>query len=89
MRDVIIELEQQECDTIRELFEKKLALENLAKIITPEENSAIYERLIIDYGKILHLFNDWWDNIFKKYQCTPGNYSVDFSAHSIVSAEHS
>ena len=23
MRDVIIELEQQECDTIRELFEKK------------------------------------------------------------------
>lgn len=89
MKDVICELEQQECDTIRELFEKKLALENLAKIIIPEENPAMYERLLVDYGKTIHLFNDWWDNTFNKYQCVPGNYSVNFSDHTVVSVEHS
>lgn len=49
----------------------------------------MYERLLVDYGKTIHLFNDWWDNTFNKYQCVPGNYSVNFSDHTVVSVEHS
>lgn len=89
MSNIIYKIEQHESDTIRELFEKKLAFENLAKIISPEANPIMYERLVSDYGKTVRLFNNWWDDIFKKYHCAPGNYSIDFDSNYIINTDNS
>ena len=68
---------------IRDIYEKKLALENLAKIIKPDENPEMYHRLIADYGSTMHDFEDWWNGIFRKYEVEAGNYNVDFRSNQI------
>lgn len=88
MKKVVFKIEQQECDEIRELFEKKLALENLTKIIAPQENPDTYSKLIDDYGRVIREFNEWWDALFKKYQCEQGNYLVNFTDCVVESAEN-
>lgn len=88
MSKITFAIEQQECDEIRELFENKLALENLAKIITPEANPMTYDKMIADYGKVLREFNEWWDRIFNKYQCKQGNYCINFTDCLVESTEN-
>lgn len=87
MNKVFYEIDNQECAEIRELFEKKLAYENLIKIISPNEYEEVYNRLISEYGKVVDLFNKWWNKIFVKYKCIPGNYTVDFDSTIIVKEE--
>lgn len=58
-------LSKDDCENIRVIYEKKLALENLSKIIFPQQNPDMYDRLIADYGKIIHDFDDWWKMTYK------------------------
>lgn len=78
MSTVYYNLEEAELKTIRDIYEKKLALENLTKIVKPDANPEMYHRLVSDYGATMHAFEDWWNAIFRKYEVEDGNYNVDF-----------
>ena len=45
-----------------------MALENLAKILDPEQNPNMYKRLIDDYASTNHAFNVWWKTQKDKYE---------------------
>lgn len=75
---------QDECDAIENLYEKKVALENLIKTIDIESNEGIYNRIISDYGKITIEFNDWWEKIFVTYSIKDGNYHIDFENKQLI-----
>lgn len=77
---------KNECTEIRTLHEKRLALENLAKIISPSQMPELYERLVSDYGPVVAQYEDWWSSIFKKYQMAPGTYVVDFENLELIPA---
>lgn len=77
-------LSADETNTIRELYEKKIALENLAKIISPEENPVMYERMLADYGGTVRVFQNWWTLTIKKHNLPSSNYVVDFDNHLLV-----
>lgn len=87
MSKVICKLEKSELDAIRELYEKKLAYENLSKILSPSEHGEMYQRLISDYGSVVRQFNSWWDDIYEKYDLPQGHYFVNFSSAEILVAE--
>lgn len=83
MENVKYEIEKEEAGEIRWLYEKKTALENLAKIVNPTENACIYDKLIQDYGDVSCAFEDWWKKIFKKYSVIPGYYRINFDTNEI------
>ena len=80
-------LSKDDCENIRVIYEKKLALENLSKIKFPQQNPDMYDRLIADYGKIIHDFDDWWKMTYKKYAVPSGAYAVDFSSGALIRVE--
>ena len=84
MTEMICAITREETSSIRDLYEKKLALENLAKIISPNENNELYERLVADYGATVHEFNNWWTDILKKYNLPGDNYIVDFVENQLL-----
>lgn len=84
MNEIACNITEEETTEIRNLFEKKMALENLAKIITPSENEEMYQRLVADYGITVHEFNQWWEKILKEYNLPSKNYSVDFVNRQLV-----
>ena len=71
----------EERDEIQSLFELRNGLNELDKILTPE-NEELYERLVKDMGITSSKFQNWWDRMFEKYQweSTPdGNWEIDFN----------
>lgn len=86
MSNITCALEADEIKAIRNIYEKKLALENLAKIIKLDVNPELYERLVSDYSATMQAFNGWWDDMFRKYQVEPGDYIVDFLNGKIIQA---
>lgn len=71
----------EERDEIQTLFERRNGLNELAKILTPD-NEELYERLIKDMGVTSTRFQNWWDRMAGKYEweSTPdGNWEIDFN----------
>lgn len=79
----ICQLNDDECKEIEDLYEKKIALENLTKIIDLS-NPAIYEKMTTEYGSTIHKFNSWWNKMSKKYDFTGENFWVDFENKKIM-----
>ena len=79
----VCQLSDNEFKEIEDLFEKKLALENLAKIIKAD-NQSLYDKLISDYGSTVHKFNTWWETMGKKYNFIEKNLWVDFDTKKIM-----
>lgn len=84
MNRVVHHLSENELTQITTIYEKKIAYENLAKILSIEENEAIYNRLITDYGATVHQFEQWWDKVFADNNLPNGQYTVDFTNGTIV-----
>ena len=53
-------------DEIQTIFERRNGLNELAKIVTPE-NVELYEKLVKDLGETSTKFQNWWDNMASKY----------------------
>ena len=69
-----------EKNEIQYLFERRNGLNELAKILTAE-NEALYEKLIKDMGETSVNFQKWWDDMAKKYNWESlegGNWEIDF-----------
>ncbi|MDE6271566.1 MAG: CXXX repeat peptide modification system protein [Muribaculaceae bacterium] len=71
----------EERDEIQTLFERRNGLNELAKILTPD-NDELYERLVKDMGETSSKFQNWWDRMYEKYQwesTDDGNWEIDFN----------
>ena len=77
------ELNEAEFKEIEDLFEKKIALENLTKIIDTN-NQELYDKLIKDYGKTVHQFDSWWNEMSRKYHWEGSNWWLDFETKKIM-----
>ena len=71
----------EERDEIQKLFERRNGLNELAKILTPE-NEELYQKLIKDMGKTVTKFQNWWNEMSEKYNwesSSNGNWEIDFN----------
>ena len=85
MKKEVGRVTEQERDEIQALFERRNGLNELAKILTPD-NTELYERLVVDLGKTSVDFQDWWSKMAKKYSWESdenGNWEIDFNSCSI------
>lgn len=75
-----------ERDEIQALFEHRNGLNELAKILTPD-NAELYEKLVKDMGTTSIKFQDWWDRMSQKYNWESvenGNWEINFSTCEIM-----
>lgn len=72
---------QEERDEIKKLFERKNGLNELAKILTTD-NEDLYNKLVRDLGETSTKFQDWWNEMGEKYNwesAENGNWEINFN----------
>lgn len=75
----------EERDEIKCLFERRNGLEELAKILTAD-NDDLYEKVVKDLGETKVGFQAWWDRMRVKYQWESrdgGHWEIDFDTCTI------
>ncbi len=85
MKKKIGQVTPEERDEIQSLFERRNALNELAKILTAD-NAELYEKLVKDLGETGTKFQSWWDRMGQHYQwesADGGNWEIDFNDCSI------
>ncbi len=82
-RKIIWKLTDEECKEIEDLFEKKIAYENLMKIVDVD-NEKIYQKLMSEYTKNLSDFNNWWKHYSKKYKWEGQGWFIDFENKQVL-----
>ena len=76
---------KEENNEIQKLFERRNGLQELAKILTPD-NSTLYEKLVVDLGTTTTNFQNWWDRMAAKYdweKTVNGTWEIDFESCEI------
>lgn len=84
-RKIIGKVTPEEKDVILALFERKNALNELAKILTAD-NAELYEKLVADMGSTNTKYQQWWDTMSEKYQwesADNGNWEINFETCEI------
>ncbi len=84
-KKVIGQVTTDEKNEIQTLFERRNGLNELAKILTVDNNE-LYERLIKDLGETNSKFQNWWNRMCEKYQWESvegGNWEIDFETCNI------
>lgn len=81
MNKVVGRVSETERNEIQALFERRNGLNELAKILTPE-NTELYEKLVKDLGKTSTEFQNWWSRMAEKYSWESdenGHWEIDFN----------
>lgn len=89
MKKEVGQVTPEEKDIIQHLFERRNGLNELAKIVTAD-NEALYEKLVKDLGDTGIKFQQWWNGMSAKYQwesSADGNWSIDFETCKIYLEE--
>lgn len=79
----------EERDAIKQLYERRNGLNELAKILTAD-NAELYEKLVADLGATSTKFQDWWSDTAGKYgweSIDGGNWQIDFDTCEIFLVE--
>lgn len=77
-------LTQEERENLEELLEKKIALENLLKILS--ESQEIYKKVDKDYKNIVEEYEKWWRDTSDKYiweSIENSFWSIDFKSRKV------
>ena len=85
MRKKVGQVTVAEKNEILMLFERRNGLNELAKIVTVDNNE-LYEKLVIDLGKTGVDFRNWWNRMAEKYdwESVEGcNWEIDFDTCDI------
>lgn len=85
MKKLISSVTEEERNEIQALFERRNGLNELAKILTPD-NTELYERLVKDMGETGSKFQNWWDRMAVKYQWVGeenGHWEINFDTCEI------
>lgn len=84
-KKVVGHVTEEEKSQIQALFERRNGLNELAKILSPD-NVELYERLVKDLGETTTKFQQWWDDMSTKYQwegVENGNWEINFKTNEI------
>ena len=85
MKKLVGQVSPAERDEIQRLFERRNGLNELAKILTPD-NTELYERLVTNMGETGTRFQQWWDRMAANYQwesAPNGNWEINFETCEI------
>lgn len=85
MKKLVGQVTVEEKNEIQKLFERRNGLNELATILTAE-NEALYEKLVNDMGETSAKFHQWWKSMGQKYQwelVDGGNWEIDFETCEI------
>lgn len=85
MKKLVGQVTVEEKNEIQKLFERRNGLNELATILTAE-NEALYEKLVNDMGETSAKFHQWWKSMEQKYQWESvdgGNWEIDFETCEI------
>lgn len=85
MRKLIGKVTEEEKREIQQLFERQSGLNELAKILTAD-NDVLYEKLVKDLGETGFKFQDWWDRMAELYQwerADDAHWEIDFVTNEI------
>lgn len=85
MKKLVGQVTVEEKDEIQKLFERRNGLNELATILTAE-NETLYEKLVKDMGETSAKFHQWWTSMGQKYQWESvdgGNWEIDFETCEI------
>lgn len=85
IKKIVGSVTEQEKNQIKELFERRNGLNELARILTAD-NTDLYERLVKDLGETSTKFQNWWDTMSEKYQwekADGGNWEINFETCEI------
>ena len=70
----------EENNEIQKLFERRNGLNELAKILTVD-NQELYEKLVKDLGETTTKYQSWWNRMSSKYNWEStenGNWEINF-----------
>ena len=84
-RKLVGQVTTEEKNEIQALFERRNGLNELAKIVTAD-NQDLYEKLVKDMGETGTRFQTWWDTMAEKYQwesADGGNWEINFDTCEI------
>ena len=84
-KKIVGQVTVEEKDEIQKLFERRNGLNELAKILTVE-NEALYEKLVKDLGETGAKFQNWWNRMGEKYNwesAEDGNWEINFETCEI------
>lgn len=85
MKKEIGRVTEEERDEIQMLFERRNGLNELAKVLTAD-NEALYDKMVKDLGETSYKFQGWWDRMGARYQWeadSNGNWEIDFQTCAI------
>lgn len=85
MKKQVGRVTESERNEIQSLFERKNGLNELAHIITAD-NDELYNRLVKDLGETSIKFQNWWDSMSTKYNwesIDEGHWEIDFNTCEI------
>lgn len=85
MNKLVGRVSEEERNEIRSLFERRNGLNELAKILT-SDNEALYEKLIADLGDTSTKFQDWWNRTSTAYHwesADNGHWEINFETCEI------
>ena len=80
MKKEVGQVTPQERDEIQKLFERRNGLNELAKILSPD-NDELYQKLVKDMGETSTKFQNWWNEMGNKYNWESdenGNWEINF-----------
>lgn len=85
MKKLVGKVTEAEKNEIQSLFERRNGLNELAKILTAD-NQDLYERLVADMGETGAKFQNWWDTMARNYQwesAENGHWEINFETCEI------
>lgn len=85
MKKEVGRVTEKERNEIQSLFERRNGLNELAKILTPD-NEELYNRLVSDMGRTATQFQQWWTAASQKYNwesSEDGRWEIDFQTCQI------
>jgi CXXX repeat modification system protein len=89
MKEKVGQVTPEERNEIQQLFERKNGLNELAKILTPD-NDALYQKLVKDMGETGTRFQQWWDRMATQYgwkSTATGHWEINFDTCEIFLSE--
>lgn len=85
MKKLIGNVTPEEKEEIQHLYERRNGLNELAKIVTAD-NDELYEKLVKDLGETGSRFQNWWDRMASKYEwegIEDGHWEINFDTCEI------
>ena len=85
-KKVVGRVTDEEKNEIMHLFERRNGLNELAKILSPD-NEELHEKLVKDLGETSTKFHQWWDRMVAKYQWESvpnGTWEINFDTNEII-----